>query len=96
MSLLILESILEARTCHYAITRGVLVLKLNVIGRRGWPDRLLIHKGRVALVEFKRPGGRPRIQQIMVHERLAEHGFKPAIVDNLAAGKRLVDKLCAA
>lgn len=89
-----LESVIETRTCAYAYQRGVMVLKLNVQGRRGWPDRLFLYRGRIALVEFKRPGKRPTIHQRWVHERLSLQGFKPSVVDNIAAGKRLVELLC--
>jgi len=90
---LLLETTIETRTCAYAFTKGVLILKLNVQGRRGWPDRLFINKGRIALVEFKRPGVRPTVHQKWIHERLSQHGFKVSIVDSLAGGKRLVDIL---
>lgn len=88
-----LETEIERRTCHYALGKGVLVLKLNVIGRRGWPDRLFVYQGRIALVEFKRPDVRPTIYQKMIHERLNAHQFKVSIIDSRAAGRRLIDLL---
>lgn len=59
------------------------ILKLNVQGTRGWPDRLIIWSGGHTLyVEFKRPGQEPRKLQVKIHNELKEMGFDVRIFDD--------------
>jgi len=56
----VLEKNIENRACNKIkkIWPGTQILKLNVQGQRGWPDRLIcLPKGVKLLIEFKRPGG---------------------------------------
>jgi hypothetical protein len=50
------EAKLEAEVIAWARAQGILCLKLNLMGNTGWPDRVFLHKGRVAFIEFKAPG----------------------------------------
>lgn len=61
-------------------------IKVTVIGRRGFFDRLVtLPGGRVILVEVKRPkGGRVAPHQMLWHERFAELGVAVAIVKRSA------------
>lgn len=62
----------------------ILYLKLNLKGRRGLPDRLILWKPRgVMFIEFKRPGGEPRKLQVYVHRILEELGFTVEVHDNV-------------
>ena len=60
-----LESGVERKVVCWAERRGVLHTKLNIQGRRGWPDRVFWVRGGLPLfIEFKRPGERPtKLQQ---------------------------------
>lgn len=52
-------------------------IKLNPIGLRGLPDRmLLLHGGRVIFVELKIPGGRLSRLQQWCHSRLLKLGHR--------------------
>ena len=60
-------------------------LKLNVMGMRGWPDRLLLWPNRgIMFIEFKRPGERPRKLQQYVHEKILNLGFIVETHDNVS------------
>lgn len=87
------ESVIEADVSRYAVSKGVLTLKLNVSGRRGWPDRIYLFNGRVMFIEFKRQGEQPRKLQEYVHGQLRQHGFGVFVVDNLQQGRDCIDNL---
>jgi hypothetical protein len=77
----------EARIERYLVAvvkhHGGFALKLNLIGRRGWPDRLvLIPGGHCCFVELKRPGARPRKLQERVHQLLRRLGFNVVVLDS--------------
>ena len=52
-------------------------LKLSIIGRRGWPDRLILWEGgNLLFIEFKRPNGPPpRKLQEYAHRLIRRMGF---------------------
>lgn len=52
------EKSIEQSFVRMCKARGWLCLKQNVVGRRGFPDRLIIRAdGAHVWIEFKRPGG---------------------------------------
>lgn len=52
---------------------------------------MLLHRGRVLFVEFKRPGEKPTPLQVYVHDHLRQHDFQVELVDDAATGISLVD-----
>jgi hypothetical protein len=76
------ESVVERALVRAGEARGVLVLKLRILGRSGFPDRIcLAPAGRVAFVELKRPGEEPRPLQRRVHRLLRRRAFLVAVID---------------
>ncbi len=61
------------------------VRKVAWPGRRGAPDRLVMFPGVLVWVELKRPGAKPRIQQLLEHERMRRMGQTVLVVDSLEA-----------
>ena len=60
-------------------------IKLNLAGRRGWPDRLVLWGQRNTIfIEFKRIGEEPRKLQRFVHALLQEMGFEVRVYDTAA------------
>lgn len=58
-------------------------LKLNVLGIRAFPDRLLLWSGaNVRFIEFKREGEVPRANQLVIHTMLRKMGFIVHVYDN--------------
>jgi hypothetical protein len=81
------ESEIEKKVTDYAKKQGWLSFKWVSPGQRFVPDRLYFKGGRVIIIEFKRPGGRPTTGQWVMHLALDRAGFKVYIVDNIDAGK---------
>jgi len=72
-----LESRIEYTFVNRVKLLGCEVIKLNLIGNSGWPDRLVImDKGLVAFVELKKSGEEPRPlqnQRISLLKKLGHH-----------------------
>jgi Holliday junction resolvase-like predicted endonuclease len=77
-----LESRIESQVVVWAQARGWVTLKLNVRGRRGWPDRIFIRKGKVIFIEFKAPGGRPTKLQLHMIGLLGTHHMSVYLCDS--------------
>ena len=75
------ETKLEAKFVKRMDDCGYLALKLNVVGHRGYPDRVVVGKGRVAFVELKRKKAKPTALQLKVHEELRERGARVFVID---------------
>lgn len=80
----ILESTIEGVVANIAKKKlGVHSIKLNVVGSRGWPDRLfLIPGGKPLFIEFKRPGGKTRKLQDHTHQIMRNLGYEVEVHDN--------------
>jgi Holliday junction resolvase len=53
------ESAVEAALVRYARVHGIYTRKFSSPARRGVPDRIFIHRGKVLFLEVKRPGQGP-------------------------------------
>ena len=81
-----LESAIERRVVRWAEKQDIIVWKLNVIGRRGLPDRMFIlppgSSHSIIFIEFKRRGEKARKLQEWIHNRLRERGVPCLTTDN--------------
>lgn len=92
-----LEKEIERHVCAYAQEVGILTPKIQVIGERGWPDRLFIDSsGAHVWVEFKKMDEMPEPIQLYRMEQLAERNVLSIVIDNVEAGEGLVDAMVAA
>jgi hypothetical protein len=83
-----LESDVEDKVVAAANRMGILHAKLNLSGRRGWPDRVFLFPGRHALfIEFKRPGKKTvdKLQEY-IHGQLRKLGFTVLVVNTVPDG----------
>ena len=79
----ILESVIETAFAEAMKTIGVVTLKLNILGNRGWPDRLVIlPEGRTVFIEFKIPGAELEPLQKFQHDTLRRLEHKVMTFDN--------------
>ena len=76
------EKTVEQQLVKAVKSRGGICPKFTSPGYDGMPDRLvLLPHGRMAFVEVKAPGKKPRPLQINRHELLRKLGFKVFILD---------------
>jgi len=100
------ERTVESYFTRRAIAAGCTVRKVKWIGRRGCPDRVLMvpHKTPrglagvfgVALpptvwVELKRPGEKPRGDQLREHQRMRDAGQTVFVLDSIPAVDHFFD-----
>jgi len=91
-SLPVLELSIERRCVRLVKLRGGRILKLQHL--KGWPDRLLLYRRQVKLIEFKRPKlGRLSPLQRLTLGWLAENGFDPRVIDNVLDFAALLTEL---
>lgn len=69
------ESSIERKFVQWCKEHGWLALKLNVIGHRGYPDRIVLGAGTVLFIEFKRPGQGSTALQVRCQNELKRRGF---------------------
>ena len=78
-----LERDVERRLVQMTRCKGGMALKFVSPGMDGVPDRLvLLPEGRMAFVELKAPGKKPRPLQIKRKRQLEKLGFQVYVVDN--------------
>ena len=78
-----LERQVERPAKAYAKERGWWLAKFTSPGLNGVPDDIFIRNGVVIFIEFKRPGGELRPQQVKRIREMREHGAKVHVIDNL-------------
>ena len=73
---------------------GGLALKFTSPGFDGMPDRLaLLPGGRLAFVEVKASGKKPRPLQLARHKLLRQLGFKVYVLDSEKQITRIIDEI---
>lgn len=78
---------LRAKQC------GAEARKMKWIGRRNAPDQFLVRKGRVYLVELKKPGEKPRIGQQREFQVLRLAGADVRVLDSLIAVDKFFEEI---
>lgn len=77
------EKVLERKLVQAVKDMGGIAPKFISPGFDGMPDRLvLLPKGRIAFVEVKAPGEKPRPIQLARHKLLRGLGFKVYVLDD--------------
>ena len=83
---------IEKATVQYAEALGMIAMKINVPGRKGFPDHLFLAQGgRPLFIEFKAPGKKPREIQMLRLKQLVNQGVPATWIDNLEDGKRAIN-----
>lgn len=89
------EHEIEAYLTAQVAKAGGETRKVQWIGRRGAPDRLVMlpNPARVFWVELKQPGEKPRPNQVREHERLMAFGMRVVVIDSLEGVDELLKGL---
>jgi hypothetical protein len=90
------EGKVEERFGKEAKRRGWGYYKVEIKGRRGVPDRLLIAYSLTIWIEWKAPGGTLSALQTLMHEELRRHGQTVLIEDNYEEALAHVEALLVA
>lgn len=61
---------------------GALCYKFTSPGTRGVPDRIILYQGNVFFIELKRPGGKPRKDQLKIMEKFKEQLIPVFVIDS--------------
>lgn len=92
-----LESAIEAKLVKEVKKRGGLCLKFVSPSYAGVPDRLiLLAFAKIAFVEVKAPGKKPRPLQLKRHKELRALGFRVYVLDDPKQIGGIIDEICAA
>ncbi len=90
-----LEKTIEGKLVREAKSRGCIPIKLLSASYNGLPDRMILAPGeRVAFVELKAPGQKPRPLQIHRHKQLKALGFRVYVVDDTDQIGGMLDEVC--
>lgn len=78
------EKLIERKLFEAIKAQGGLCIKLLSTYMIGLPDRLCLFPGaRIAFVELKTTGLKPRKSQVFVHNKLRALGFRVEVIDNV-------------
>lgn len=88
------EKMIEQKFTAAVRTAGGLALKFASPGFDGVPDRIvLLPGGRMAFVEVKAPGKKPRPLQEARHRLLRRLGFKVYVLDDAGQIGGIIDEI---
>lgn len=89
-----LEKDIEKKLVKEVKKRGGLCWKFTSPNLAGVPDRLcLLHEGKVAFVEVKKPGGKLRPLQVLRKQELESHGFKVFVLNNEKEVEKIINEI---
>ena len=90
------ESEIESRLRTEAKRMGGMAVKFTSPGLDGVPDRIVLLPGRkIAFVELKAPGKKPRPLQEKRMRQLMSLGFPVYVVDRVEQIGGVLDEICA-
>ena len=90
------ENEIERKLTLQAKKMGGMAVKFVSPGLNGVPDRIVLLPGRkIAFVELKAPGKKPRPQQVKRMRQLKALGFPVYVVDGVEQIGGVLDEICA-
>lgn len=89
-----LEKEIERKLVRTVQMMGGKAVKIACPGYDGMPDRMiLLNDGRMAFVEVKRPGQKPRPLQESRHRALRKLGFRVYVLDSMDQVGGIIDEI---
>lgn len=86
------EKKIEQKLVDAVKAKGGVCLKF-ISSTDGYPDRIVIFKNKIAFVEVKAPGKKPRKLQLKRHELLRKYGFKVYVLDEAKEIGGIIDEI---
>ena len=88
------EKIIEQKLVTAVKKHGGICPKLISPNFNGMPDRIiLLPNGKIAFVEVKAQGKKPRALQFARHKMLRRLGFKVYVIDNKEQIQNIIDEI---
>lgn len=88
------EKVIEQALVSAVKAQGGVCWKFISPGTAGVPDRIiLMPMGRIAFVEVKAPGERPRKLQLARHHLLRRFGFKVYVLDSIDDIQKIIKEV---
>lgn len=83
---------IEDEYCNYARNKGVLALKLQQLGKKGFPDRTnLVPDSTIFFIEFKKKDKPLRPTQVKRKRLLEKKGFRVFVCDEKGQAEKILD-----
>lgn len=90
------ESLIERHLAKSVKKLGGMAVKFVSPGLDGVPDRIiLLPDKKIAFVELKAPGGKPRPLQVKRIRQLEELGFPVYVIDSVEQIGGVLNEICA-
>lgn len=91
-----LERTIERRLFESTKKRGGIAYKFTTTNRAGIPDRMVcLPGGKIAFIELKAPGKKPRPLQQVRHNELEALGQKVFVIDDINQIEGVLDEIQA-
>ena len=88
------EKVVEQKLVKSVKAAGGIALKFTSPGFDGMPDRIILMPGgRMAFVEVKAPGEKPRALQVSRHRLLRRLGFRVYVLDDVGQIGGIVNEI---
>ena len=88
------EKIIERKLVEAVKMNGGMCIKLLCDILLGLPDRMvLMPHNKIAFVELKTTGQKPRRIQIFMHNKLRNLGFRVEVIDSVEGVKQFIDSI---
>lgn len=90
------EKVIERKLVELVKVNGGICIKLLCDQLIGLPDRLCLFPGcRLAFVELKTTGKKPRKVQVYIHNKLRALGFRVEVIDTIEGVKQFINSVNA-
>lgn len=88
------EKIIERKLVEAVKANGGMCIKLLCDNLLGLPDRLvLMPHSKIAFVELKTTGQKPRRIQVFMHNKLRNLGFRVEVIDTIKGVNNFIDSI---
>lgn len=86
------EKLVERKLVEFTKLNGGMCIKLLCNHILGLPDRMCLFPGsKIAFVELKTTGEKPKKIQLYMHDKLRKLGFRVFVIDNVQEVKNFID-----